>query len=251
VTVTTTTNKNSSGTVTGSKEVSVIESAAKNTSVTVTVEKSAAGKVTSAKAVVTKTGTTSGSSTKVSIPATVVSQIQEAAGQDSVDVTVKVVNAAGTLKYNLKVNAKNLAAGKTLYAYALNTKTGEYTAVNSTKYTVTSSGSLAVTLSKKATYELVTAKSASAISKNILATVKAAKSSVTLKKGKTTTFGLSSKLNQSNVKSISYTTSKKTVATVSKAGKITAKKAGTATIKAKVTLKNGKTKTVSTKVTVK
>ena len=41
------------------------------------------------------------------------------------------------------------------------------------------------------------------------------------------------------------------VATVSKTGKITAKKKGTVTIKATVTLKDGSKKTVSTKITVK
>lgn len=54
-----------------------------------------------------------------------------------------------------------------------------------------------------------------------------------------------------NVSKITYSSSKKSVAKVDKNGKVTAKKAGTATIKAKVTLKNGKTKTVTMKVTVK
>ncbi len=54
-----------------------------------------------------------------------------------------------------------------------------------------------------------------------------------------------------NVSKITYSTSRKAVATVSRNGKIIAKKAGTATIKAKVTLKNGTKKTVSMKIKVK
>ena len=54
-----------------------------------------------------------------------------------------------------------------------------------------------------------------------------------------------------NVKKITYTTSKKSVVTVNKNGKVVAKKAGTATITIKVTLNNGKTKTVKMKYKVK
>jgi uncharacterized protein YjdB len=88
-------------------------------------------------------------------------------------------------------------------------------------------------------------------SKAILKTVQAKKSAVTMKKGASKLCELSSKLNTASVKSIAYTTTDKSVAAVSKNGKITAKKAGKATVKAKVTLKNGKTKTVTMKVTVK
>ena len=54
-----------------------------------------------------------------------------------------------------------------------------------------------------------------------------------------------------NVKSITYKTSKKSVAAVSKLGKITTNKKGTVTIKAIVTLKNGKKKKVSMTLKVK
>ena len=62
---------------------------------------------------------------------------------------------------------------------------------------------------------------------------------------------LNGKLDMDNVSKITYSTSRKAVATVSRNGKIIAKKAGTATIKAKVTLKNGTKKTVSMKIKVK
>lgn len=69
--------------------------------------------------------------------------------------------------------------------------------------------------------------------------------------GKTTKAKLHSGLNMNNVKKITYASTKKLVAKVDKNGKITAKKAGTATIKATVTLKNGEKKTVTMKVKVK
>ena len=50
---------------------------------------------------------------------------------------------------------------------------------------------------------------------------------------------------------ITYTTSDKRIATVSKAGKVTGKKKGKVTIQAKVKLYNGTSKTVNFKITVK
>ena len=85
----------------------------------------------------------------------------------------------------------------------------------------------------------------------ILKTVKVKSSSKTVTKGKSTTVAMSSGLNMKNVSKITYTVSNKSVATVSKNGKVTTKKAGTVTVKAKVTLKNGKTKTVTMKIKVK
>jgi arabinogalactan endo-1,4-beta-galactosidase len=251
VTTTTTVKTDADGNVTGSREVSVIADVAKNTTAKVTVNKTADGEVSSASASVTKTGTASGDNTKLTISAAVTAQITEAAGTDDVAISVKAVDASGATKYTVKVNAQDLTAGTKLYIYKLDTKTGAYTMVNSKTYTVSAAGNVSVSLDKKATYELVDAKTAKAIDKAILATVKTAKSSATVKAGKKTSLTLSSKLNKANVKSITYTTSKKSVATVSKSGKVTAKKAGTATVKAKVTLLNGKTKTVTMKVKVK
>ena len=87
--------------------------------------------------------------------------------------------------------------------------------------------------------------------KEILKTIAPKKAKATVKKGKTTKFKLDSKLNQNNVKKVTYKTSKKSIATVNKNGKIKANRKGTVTIKATVTLKNGKTKTVSMKIVVR
>jgi hypothetical protein len=251
VTVTTTTNKDADGNVTSVTEQSVIEKAAKNTTATVTVEKNAEGKVTSAEAAVTQTAAADGKKNKVSLNASVISQIQEAAGQKDVDITLKAVDASGKTKYTVTVNAKDVKPGKSLYAYVLNTKTGEYTMVDSKTYTVSKKGTVSISKSKKANYALVNTSDAKKINKEILATASLTKTSKTVKAGKTANVTISKKLNTSNVKSITYTTSKKSIASVSKSGKVTAKSAGTATIKAKVTFKNGSVKTLKLKVTVK
>ena len=130
-------------------------------------------------------------------------------------------------------------------------KTGKYVLVNAKTYTVSKSGNVKVTLPEGATYQLLDSKDAEAVEKEILATVKVKKTSTTVKTGKKTTVQMSSKLDMDNVESITYSTSKKSVATVSKNGKVTAKKAGNVTIKVIVTSKNGQTKTVKMKVKVK
>jgi mannan endo-1,4-beta-mannosidase len=143
-----------------------------------------------------------------------------------------------------------MTAGSKLVAYRLNTKTGEYIMVNDKSYTVSDKGTVSITMTNNRTYALVTEKKAKSINKVIKATVKPAKSTITVKAGKTAVIKLSTKLNTANVKSITYTSSKKSVATVGKNGKVTAKKAGTTTIKIEVTLKNGSSKTVKTVVKV-
>lgn len=246
VKVTTTTKKDTKGKVISVTTTAKIEAAAKNTSVVVTVKKGSNGKVISAKAAVTKVS----SSDKVSISGAVVNQIKEAAGTKT-QITVKVTDEKGKTRYTVKADSNEIKANATLYVYRLNTKTGEYTAVNDKAYKVTDKGTVSVTMTKKATYELVTAEEAKAIDKKILATVKVKKSAASVKKGKTTTIAMSSKLNMDNVKSVSYKISDKKVATVSKSGKISAKKKGNVTVSATVTLNNGKTKTVKMKLTVK
>jgi hypothetical protein len=246
VTVTTTTTKDSTGAVVGITEKSEIANAADNTTASVTVSKNASGTVTAATASVDTTV----SSNKLSISGAVVDQLTEAAGTKDVQVTVTAKDASGNTKYTVKADADELTAGNKLKIYVLNDD-GSYEMVNAKTYTVSEDGDVSVSMTANKTYELVTASEATAINKAIKATVKMAKSSATVKKGKKTTVKLSSKLNKNNVKKITYTTSKKSVATVNKNGKVTAKKKGTVTIKAKVTLKNGTTKTVSMKIKVK
>ena len=248
VAVTTTTKTDTTGAVTSVTEKSVIEKSSATTSTTVTVKKNGEGTITSASANVAKKVN---SGNKATVSASIVSQIIEAAGTESVSVTMTVKDSEGKTKYKVKVEAENLQAGEELFIYKLNTKTGEYTMVNAKTYEVNESGNVSVSMTKKATYELVTAEDAAQIDKQIKSAIKPKKSSADVKPGKSTDFALSSKANEDNIKSITYTTSKKSVATVSKDGKITAKGKGTVTVKAKVTLKNGTTKTIKMTIKVK
>lgn len=244
VEVTTTTKTDADGNVTGVTEKSVINHIEKNTTATVTVKTD--GNVTSAKASITKTS----DSSKVSLSGKVLDQITEAAGVDTkVRVTMTVKDSKGNTKYKVQADADEIVSGEKLYIYKLDTKTGKYTMVDAKEYKVTKAGTVTINMTKKATYELVTVQESKAITKEILATVKPAKNSTSLSKDKKTTFKLSAKLDMDNVKSVTYTTSKKSIAAINKKGTITAAKAGTATVKATITLKNGTKKTV--KMTIK
>lgn len=247
VVVTTTTKLDANGAVISVVEKSVIAASSSTTSTTVTVKKDAAGTIKSATASIAKT-VKSGS--KATIYASLIEQIVEAAGTDKVKVSMTVKDSEGKTKYTIKVYAENLKAGEKLYIYKYDTKNG-YTMVDDKTYKVSKSGNVAVSISKKATYELVTKENAEQIAKQIKSTIKPKKASASVKKGKSANFTLSSKANQDNIKSVSYTTSKKSVATVNKSGKITAKGKGIVSIKAKVTLKNGETKTIKMTIKVK
>ena len=249
VTVTVTTEKDADGNVTSSKEVSVIEEVAKNTSATVTVEKNASGEVTGVTAMVETTGKSGKTNVTGTISGDVVVQLTEAAGTSEVEISVTVT--AGKMSYTVQADAEDLTAGNKLKVVAIDSETGKYVLVNAKTYTVGKDGDVKVALPSGQTYELVTKEEAAAIEKSILKTVKVKKSSTTVKKGKSTTVQMNSKLDMDNVAEITYTTSKASVVTVTKSGKVKAKKKGTATVKVKVTLKNGTTKTVTMKITVK
>ena len=111
--------------------------------------------------------------------------------------------------------------------------------------------SVSVNLKDKGTYRLEDTKTAAKIEKKILSSVKAAKTSVKVKKGKKTKVALASSFNKENAKSITFSTTDKKILKVSKSGTVKALKKGSAVVSAKVVLKNGKTKTVKIKVAVK
>lgn len=219
-------------------EVDTDEAAA----VVVTIKTSADGEKT-AKAAVTKEI----SGTKTVISANLADQITKAAGTDDVTVTMTVKNEAGKTLYKVRVNTSDLEAGNKLYIYQKKSD-GSYVMVNAKKYTVNKSGAVAVSMDKKATYELVNAAEADTINRQILAAVKPAAKSRTLSVGKTFRFALAKGLDPANVKTITYKTSDAATATVSKNGTVRTKSKGTVVIKAIVTLKNGTIKTVKMKV---
>ena len=223
-------------------KVEITVSGDKKAEASVTITKDAQGNVTSANATV--------SGSKGTLTADVVKQLIEAAGTEDLTIIVQVKNTNGDVKYTVSVSAKNVKHNKSLKAFVVNRKTGEYELINSKTYKA-EDGNLNVSFGKKGDYVLLTTKEAARIEKEILKTIAPKKAKATVKKGKTTEFKLDSKLNQNNVKKVTYKTSKKSIATVNKNGKIKANRKGTVTIKATVTLKNGKTKTVSMKIVVR
>lgn len=222
--------------------VEITVSGGKKAEASVTITKDAQGNVTSANATV--------SGSKGTLTADVVKQLIEAAGTEDLTIIVQVKNTNGDVKYTVSVSAKNVKHNKSLKAFVVNRKTGEYELINSKTYKA-EDGNLNVSFGKKGDYVLLTTKEAARIEKEILKTIAPKKTKATVKKGKTTEFKFDSKLNQNNVKKVTYKTSKKSIATVNKNGKIKANRKGTVTIKATVTLKNGKTKTVSMKIVVR
>ncbi|MSS64867.1 Ig-like domain-containing protein [Velocimicrobium porci] len=246
--VTTITQKDGQGNVTGITQVTVIDQIIKNADAKITVEKNAAGEITNAQAEVTKTGSTGKTGITATLDGSVVSQIIDAAGTESVAITMTV--SAGTKKFVVKADTGDINEGNKLKVFVVNKKTGKYVLVNAKTYTVSEKGNVKLTLPKGETYQLMDTKEAASVEKAILNTVKLKKTSVTVKKGNKITVQLNSKLDMDNVAKITYSSGNKTIATVSKSGKVTAKKTGTVSIEAKVTLKNGKTKTVTLKVGV-
>ena len=223
-------------------KVEITVSGDKKAEASVTITKDAQGNVTSANATV--------SGSKGTLTADVVKQLTEAAGTEDLTIILQVKNANGDVKYTVSVSAKNVKNNKSLKAFVVNRKTGEYELINSKTYKA-KDGNLNASFGKKGDYVLLTTKEATRIEKEILKTIAPKKTKATVKKGKTTEFKLDSKLNQNNVKKVTYKTSKKSIATVNKNGKIKANRKGTVKIKAIVTLKNGKTKTVSMKIAVR
>lgn len=220
------------------------------TTATVTVTKDASGKVT-AEAAVAATGKTSKTGVKATVNADVIQAVTEAAGTKDVTITQEVKKADGTTAYTLQVNAADVKAGAKLAVMKKDEKTGELVLVNRKAYKVAKDGSVSLTFKGEGTYVVKTQAEVKAQAKQIAKTVKPAKITVNVATKKTTVFKWNKKLNMENVAKITYKSSKKSVVSVNKNGKITGKKKGTGKVTAEVTLKDGTKKTVKMKVKVK
>jgi uncharacterized protein YjdB len=165
--------------------------------------------------------------------------------------TVTITNKSGKKQYSISAYVSSLQPSTSLYLYRMDSN-GNIIMVNSKTYKTDSNGNITTTFTKNNDYLFLGKSYATAINKMILSSICPAKTSVTLNKGKATTMKLQSSANKSSVKSITYKSSNTAVATVNKTtGKVTAKKAGKATITGTVTMKNGTTKKITMKVTVK
>ena len=220
------------------------------TKATVTVTKSGDGKVT-AEAEVEVAGKTTKTGVKATVNADVIKAVTEAAGTKDVIITQEVKKADGTTAYTLQVNAADVKAGAKLAVMKKDEKTGELVLVNQKAYKVAKDGSVSLTFKGEGTYVVKTQAEVKAQAKQIAKTVKPAKTTVNVATKKTTVFKWNKKLNMENVEKITYKSSKKSVVSVNKNGKITGKKKGTGKVTAEVTLKDGTKKTVRMKVKVK
>lgn len=186
-----------------------------------------------------------------SISAETIKNITDNAGTTDVTIKQEVKKEDGSTAYTVEVKATDIKAGNDLKLMKKDAKTGKLILVDKKNYTVSKDGSINLTMKNGGDYVLLNSTDAKAAANEIKKTVKATKFSTNVKQKKTTEFPWSNKLNMENVEKITYTTSKKSVLAVNKNGKITAKKKGTAKVKAVVTLKDGTVKTVTMKVKVK
>lgn len=244
----TTTIKNADGTVVSVTTTIEIKDAATNTTINMVVKKDAAGEVTEAKAEIEAVAAAGkNGKAKTTLNADAAEQMIQAAGTEDVTIKQTVRDDKGNTLYTVETDAKNLEAGRKLTLVEI--KDGKQILVAKSAK-VDTNGNFTIRASK-GEYQLLNETQMKTLRKQILATVKPAKKSVTIKKGKKAAISLNKKLDKANVAKIAYRSTKKSVVTITKNGKATGKKKGTAVIEITVVLNDGTKKVIKTKVTVK
>ena len=200
---------------------------------------------------VTVTGTRKNKAIKTTVTADLIKQTMEENNGKHTDVTIRVTDPAGNVSYTLTVNTADIQTGNKLYVCAKDQKTGAYVLVNDKSYTVTKAGNVNFSADSNKNYVLMDQKDMDQVTTKILKTVTLKNKTVQVKKGKQKKVSLAATLNMDNVKSISYQSNNKKIASVNKKGTIKSNKKGTASIRVTVTLNNGKTKVLKLKVKVK
>ena len=244
----TTTIKNADGTVVSVTTTIEIKDAATNTTINMVVKKDAAGEVTEAKAEIEAVAAAGkNGKAKTTLNADAAEQMIQAAGTKNVTIKQTVRDDKGNTLYTVETDAKNLEAGRKLTLVEI--RDGKQILVTKTAK-VDTNGNFTIR-APKGEYQLLNETQMKTLRKQILATVKPAKKSVTIKKGKKAAISLSKKLDKENVAKITYRSTKKSVVTITKNGKATGKKKGAAVIEITVVLNDGTKKVIKTKVTVK
>ena len=200
---------------------------------------------------VTVTGTRKNKAIKTTVTADLIKQTMEENNGKHTDVTIRVTDPAGNVSYTLTVNTADIQTGNKLYVCAKDQKTGAYVLVNDKSYTVTKAGNVNFSADSQKDYVLMDQKDMDQVTTKILKTVTLKNKTVQVKKGKQKKVSLAATLNMDNVKSISYQSNNKKIASVNKKGTIKSNKKGTASIRVTVTLNNGKTKVLKLKVKVR
>ena len=200
---------------------------------------------------VTVTGTRKNKAIKTTVTADLINQILEENDGKHTYVTIQVTDPASNISYTLTVNTADIQTGNKLYVCAKDQKTGAYVLVNDKSYTVTKAGNVNFSADSNKDYVLMDQKDMDQVTTKILKTVTLKNKTVQVKKGKQKKVSLAATLNMDNVKSISYQSNNKKIASVNKKGTIKSNKKGTASIRVTVTLNNGKTKVLKLKVKVR
>lgn len=244
----TTTIKNADGTVASVTITIEIKDAATNTTINMVVKKDAAGEVTEAKAEIEAVAAAGkNGKAKTTLNADAAEQMIQAAGTKNVTIKQTVRDDKGNTLYTVETDAKNLEAGRKLTLVEI--REGKQILVAKSAK-VDTNGNFTIR-APKGEYQLLNETQMKTLRKQILATVKPAKKSVSIKKGKKAAISLSKKLDKANVAKITYRSTKKSVVTITKNGKATGKKKGAAVIEITVVLNDGTKKVIKTKVTVK
>lgn len=244
----TTTIKNADGTVASVTITIEIKDAATNTTINMVVKKDAAGEVTEAKAEIEAVAAAGkNGKAKTTLNADAAEQMIQAAGTKNVTIKQTVRDDKGNTLYTVETDAKNLEAGRKLTLVEI--RDGKQILVAKSAK-VDTNGNFTIR-APKGEYQLLNETQMKTLRKQILATVKPAKKSVSIKKGKKAAISLSKKLDKANVAKITYRSTKKSVVTITKNGKATGKKKGAAVIEITVVLNDGTKKVIKTKVTVK
>lgn len=244
----TTTIRNADGTVASVTTTIEIKDAATNTTINMVVKKDAAGEVTEAKAEIEAVAAAGkNGKAKTTLNADAAEQMIQAAGTKNVTIKQTVRDDKGNTLYTVETDAKNLEAGRKLTLVEI--KDGKQILVAKTAK-VDTNGNFTIR-APKGEYQLLNETQMKTLRKQILATVKPAKKSVSIIKGKKAAISLSKKLDKENVAKITYRSTEKSVVTITKNGKATGKKKGTAVIEITVVLNDGTKKVIKTKVTVK
>lgn len=244
----TTTIRNADGTVASVTTTIEIKDAATNTTIKMVVKKDAAGEVTEAKAEIEAVAAAGkNGKAKTTFNADAAEQMIQAAGTKNITIKQTVRDDKGNTLYTVETDAKNLEAGRKLTLVEI--RDGKQILVTKTAK-VDTNGNFTIR-APKGEYQLLNETQMRTLRKQILATVKPAKKSVTIKKGKKAAISLSKKLDKENVAKITYRSTEKSVVTITKNGKATGKKKGAAVIEITVVLNDGTKKVIKTKVTVK
>ena len=244
----TTTIKNADGTVASVTTTIEIKDAATNTTINMVVKKDAAGEVTEAKAEIEAVAAAGkNGKAKTTLNADATEQMIQAAGTKNVTIKQTVRDDKGNTLYTVETDAKNLEAGRKLTLVEI--RDGKQILVAKSAK-VDTNGNFTIR-APKGEYQLLNETQMKTLRKQILAMVKPAKKSVSIKKGKKAAISLSKKLDKANVAKITYRSTKKSVVTITKNGKATGKKKETAIIEITVVLNDGTKKVIKTKVTVK